>query len=125
MDMMITNVKSTTMGVAVTSASRQKEVKPNDAAPAPVKEIEKNQQESRAGPVSREETKEIVKSLNGHMNLLQTTLNFRISEETDQIIVRVVNRETNELIRQIPPEELVTLQAKMEELTGIIFDKIV
>lgn len=125
MDMMITNVKSTTMGVAVTSASRQKEVKPNDAAPAPVKEIEKNQQESRAGPVSREETKEIVKSLNGHMNLLQTTLNFRISEETDQIIVRVVNRETNEVIRQIPPEELVTLQAKMEELTGIIFDKIV
>ncbi len=123
--MSITNVKSATMGPAVAVVSNQEKIKSDGTAPAQVKG--NNLGESRAGrPISREEIQGIVDSLSEHINALtQTTINFSVSEETEQIIVRVINRETDELIRQIPPEELVALRVKMEELTGIIFNKMV
>ena len=76
-------------------------------------------------PGSLEETNEIVESLEGYMNILQTGISFSVNEETDKVVVTVTNRETDEVIRQIPPEELVTLQKKMKELTGIIFSETV
>ena len=40
-----------------------------------------------------------------------------------QVIVEIKNRKTNELVKQIPSEELVTIKEKMAELTGLLFDK--
>ena len=71
------------------------------------------------------ETKAVVESLEGLMDILQTSLGFIVDQERDKIFVTITNRETNEVIRQIPPEELVVLQEKMKELTGIIFNEIV
>ncbi len=81
-----------------------------------------NDSEPRAGPVSTEEIKQTVESLSGSMDMLNTKLSFSVSEETDQIVVTVTNRETGEVIKQIPSEELVNLRAKMDELIGILFD---
>ena len=58
------------------------------------------------------------------MDVLQTSLSFIVDKERDQVIVTITNRETKEVIRQIPPEELVVLQEKMKELTGIIFNEV-
>ncbi|MFH2066180.1 MAG: flagellar protein FlaG [Pseudomonadota bacterium] len=74
-------------------------------------------------PISVSETQEIVKSLEKYMNVLQTSLGFRVNNDTDRVVVTITNRETNEVIRQLPPEELVALQERMKELTGIIFSE--
>ncbi|HDR14137.1 MAG TPA: flagellar biosynthesis protein FlaG, partial [Desulfobacteraceae bacterium] len=37
--------------------------------------------------------------------------------------VRVLSRESGEVIREIPPEEMLNLAAKMEEMTGALFNK--
>jgi flagellar protein FlaG len=73
--------------------------------------------------ISVSETQEIVKSLEKYMNVLQTSLGFRVNKDTDQVVVTITNRETNEVIRQLPPEELVALRERMKELTGIIFSE--
>lgn len=70
-----------------------------------------------------EETDEMVDDLNDYMNELQTSLRFTMSEDLDrQVIVKIKNRETDEVIKQIPAEELITIKKKMEELTGILLD---
>jgi len=75
--------------------------------------------------ISANETEEIVKSLENYMNVLKTNIGFRVNTETDRVIVTITNQETNEVIRQIPSEELVSLQERMKELTGIIFSETV
>ncbi len=75
--------------------------------------------------ISAAETEEIVKSLETYMNVMKTSLGFRVNEDTDRVVVTITNRETNEVIRQLPPEELVSLQERMKELTGIIFSETV
>ena len=71
-----------------------------------------------------EDIKELADSLNEYMDDLQTDLGFSMHEKLNhQVIVEIKNRKTNELVKQIPAEELVTIKEKMAELTGLLFDK--
>ncbi|MEI2283224.1 flagellar protein FlaG [Paenibacillus polysaccharolyticus] len=60
-----------------------------------------------------------VKSLQGP----QTTLEISIHEKTHDIMVKVLNKDTGELIREIPPEKTLDLVAKMMEIAGILVDE--
>ena len=68
--------------------------------------------------------KKTVENLNDYMDDLQTDLGFSITNKGNdhEIIVEIRNRKTNEVIKQIPPKELLDIQKKMEELTGLLFD---
>jgi len=48
---------------------------------------------------------------------------FSVHEETQTIMVKVIDTETDEVIREIPPEKILDLVAKLWELAGIIVDK--
>lgn len=50
-------------------------------------------------------------------------LQFSVHEDTGQTVVRVVDKDSGKLIRQIPPQELLDLAAKLEDMMGILFDK--
>lgn len=41
------------------------------------------------------------------------------------MIVRVYNRETGDIIKQIPPQDMLEFAKKSEGITGILFDKTV
>jgi flagellar protein FlaG len=36
-------------------------------------------------------------------------------------VVKVINRQTDEIIRQIPPEELLEIHANMKKMSGLLF----
>lgn len=46
----------------------------------------------------------------------------RVDRETDQIITQIVNK-NNEVIRQLPPEEVLKASARFQRLVGVIFDQ--
>ena len=58
-------------------------------------------------------------------SLAGTNRKFEISvhEKTNDIMVKVINTESNEVIREIPPEKILDLIAKLWELAGIIVDE--
>lgn len=60
-----------------------------------------------------------VKSLQGP----QTTLSISIHEKTHDIMVKVLNKDTGELIREVPAEKTLDLVAKMMEIAGIMIDE--
>ncbi|WP_160032750.1 flagellar protein FlaG [Paenibacillus sp. An7] len=53
----------------------------------------------------------------------QTTLDISIHEKTHDIMVKVLNKETGELIREIPPEKILDLVAEMMDTAGLLIDK--
>jgi flagellar protein FlaG len=64
------------------------------------------------------------KALNDDMEAIHRVgLQFSVHEDTGQTVVRVVDKDTGELIRQIPPQELLDLASKLEDMMGILFDK--
>lgn len=50
-------------------------------------------------------------------------LEFSVHDASGRTIVKVVDKETKELIREIPPEDILDFAAKMQEMIGILFDK--
>ena len=52
-------------------------------------------------------------------------LRFSIHKPTGRTVVRVINKDNDETIREIPPEKILDLAAKIDEMMGIMFDKTV
>ncbi|GEK74422.1 MULTISPECIES: flagellar protein FlaG [Halomonas] len=47
---------------------------------------------------------------------------FELSETTSRVVTRLVDRDTRELIRQIPAEEVMRVAEHLEELQGRLID---
>ncbi|WP_456384397.1 flagellar protein FlaG [Desulfolithobacter sp.] len=52
------------------------------------------------------------------------SVRFEKDSDINELIVKVVDQDTNEVIRQIPPEELVNLSKHLQELRGNIVNTI-
>ncbi len=50
------------------------------------------------------------------------SVRFENDERTDGLVVKIVNRENDELIRQVPAEEMLELKATLDDLRGNIID---
>ena len=53
---------------------------------------------------------------------LQKDLKISIHNRTGKVMVKVVSEKDGKIIREIPPEELLNLAAKFEEMTGVLFN---
>ena len=65
-----------------------------------------------------------IDQLNGYLEATQRGLHFSIDDDSGRTIVRVVDMETDEVIRQIPSEEMLALIRHFSEVTGKIFDEV-
>ncbi|MCR5218778.1 flagellar protein FlaG [Treponema sp.] len=52
-------------------------------------------------------------------------LQFNVNEDLDKVIVRVVNSKTNEVIREIPSEEVQKFQSRLKQQIGLLFDEVI
>jgi flagellar protein FlaG len=62
--------------------------------------------------------------LNELMSNRQRTLRFRVDQGSGRTVIMVINEATREVIRQIPPEELLQLQQNLEQLGSMISTRI-
>ena len=56
-------------------------------------------------------------ALSGH------TLEIEYSEEASRFVVRIVDSQTGELVKQVPPQELLDLTQRIQEVRGMLFDE--
>jgi flagellar protein FlaG len=75
---------------------------------------------------SIQDTDQIVQQLEKAIRAVQgpqKTFEISIHKETQAIMVKVRDRDTGELIREIPKEKLLDVAANLMELNGLIFDE--
>jgi len=60
--------------------------------------------------------------LNSYMQNINRSLQFSIDEQSGDTIIKVIDSETDELIRQIPAEELLVLRSSLEEYRGMLLE---
>lgn len=78
----------------------------------------------------KEEVQNEIEKLQQYTQSIDRSLQFKVDEELGVTIVRVVDKNTDELIRQFPPEELINLSRRLKELndqntgnTGILLQE--
>lgn len=68
-----------------------------------------------------EQIKKAVENLNKNMSHSEAV--FGIHEETNRVTIKIVDRETKEVIKELPPEKTLDMIAKAWELAGILVDE--
>lgn len=52
-------------------------------------------------------------------------LRFNVNNELDKVVVTVIDSSTNEIIREIPSEDLQKIQIHMKQAIGLLFDEMI
>jgi len=52
-------------------------------------------------------------------------LQFEVDQSSNQVIVKVIDKETDKVIKELPPEELQRLHSNLKEIIGLLFDEMV
>jgi flagellar protein FlaG len=72
---------------------------------------------------SKEEIEQYLNDLFHSHLLLNRRLKFSVNRELNKVIVKVIDGSTDEVIREIPPEEIQRLQARIRNAIGLLFDE--
>lgn len=83
---------------------------PRSDAPAKPKPVQEDSSAQRAARVEQ-----AVEQLNDYAQSLQRDLRFSIDEDLGQAVVHVVDRSTQEVVRQIPNETAIELARNLKE----------
>ncbi len=66
--------------------------------------------------VSRTELDRAVEHANEIGQTLERKLNFSIDEATERVVVKVIDENTGEIVRQVPPQEMLRIAAHLKQL---------
>ena len=89
------------------------------------------QQRQKGNPLSKQESElisekavfEAIEDANKALEMVNKRFEFSVHEKTKEIMVKIVDSETDEVIREIPPEKILDLVAKICEMAGILVDE--
>jgi flagellar protein FlaG len=109
------------VGREVTSPERPVSDRPVKVAAEEVLPFEKSKEEEEE--LKKEDVEEVTKFLNESSDLFNLSLRFSVHDSTSRIVVSVTNADTEEVIRQIPAQEVLDLAERLNEMVGVLFNE--
>jgi flagellar protein FlaG len=96
----------------------------NNGSDKGIKQIDEKPMQGEKKPLLDEDVlQKAVEEANKAVEDYDRRFEFSIHEKTKSIMVKVINTQTNEIIREIPPEKILDMIAKLWEMAGIIVDE--
>lgn len=103
------------------------DIKSNETNESVVTTIQNlNTNQKNASDTSTLQEKAIIKAIeeaNKKFNSMDKGLEFSIHEKTKQIMIKVIDKSNDEVIREIPPEKILDMVATMCEAAGLMLDE--
>ncbi|MDP1557323.1 MAG: flagellar protein FlaG [Nitrosomonas sp.] len=69
-----------------------------------------------------EQVQQAVDQIKGAINKLTQDLRFSIDEETGKTVVKILDSRTQEVIRQFPTEEALSIARTLDKVQGLLFN---
>ena len=69
---------------------------------------------------SKDEVSTAVKKLNEAMPQSAQSLQFEIDQDSDQIVVKIIDQSTKEVVRQMPTEEALEMAKAIDKMQGLL-----
>lgn len=86
---------------------------------------EKGPTQEAVQPVTRESVSAVVEQIDSFLNASRRELQFQVDEESGEVIVRVRDAATGDVIRQIPGEQALRMARALHERTPVLLDLVV
>ncbi|MDQ7038258.1 MAG: flagellar protein FlaG [Aquificota bacterium] len=103
---------------------RHMTLRPEGGAENLRKELEARSREleSRVN-MSEEEIQRIIQEIKRKLDYMNRYLRIDIDQQLEIPVVKIFERDTNRLIRQIPPEYLLELMKRIDQMLGVLLNE--
>ncbi len=94
-----------------------------DSVEHKAEEMEPGRQEAQGNSkTANEEIKKAVEALNKKM-ISHSEAVFGIHDETQRVTIKIVDKDTKKVIKELPPEKTLDMLARIWEMAGILVDE--
>lgn len=114
------NTATGTSGVSQSKPSKASEAVQRSESAANARSAFQDLGEKSAA-VQGEQVEELVEELNELVQQVERQLQFSIDEDSGRTVIRVIDSATERVIREIPPEEILTLRRRLGDVRGVLF----
>jgi len=73
--------------------------------------------------VQNEIIQKSIEDLNKKMDILNSQLRIEVDKDTGIQVVKIIDSETKEVIRQLPPDVILKIAKYIDEVTGLLFNE--
>ena len=124
---MVMQVPSLSMGNGVSVVAQQELPQQEKRAPLPIEQKAEAEKIEAALPGSRKTVnlQQTANELEKISLAFDRRLKFVIDQESREILIKVIDNETDKVIKVLPPEELQRLHSRIKETIGFLFDRMV
>lgn len=70
--------------------------------------------------ISREQLNSAVKATKDFVGTVNSSLEFSVDDDTGSTVVKILDKETKEVIRQIPSEEMLSIAKALDTIKGLL-----
>ena len=67
--------------------------------------------------------KKIIEEMQEKFNVLNRYLKLEVDQEADVTVVKIIDKRTNEVIRQVPPEYILEIKSRFRDLHGLLVNE--
>ncbi len=64
-----------------------------------------------------------VETLNESLSSINVKREFKVEEQLNEVIVKLIDKDEDKIIKQIPSEEAIRLSKNIKEMVGLIYDE--
>ncbi|WP_232219590.1 flagellar protein FlaG [Carnobacterium pleistocenium] len=86
-------------------------------------DVEERQEPIIDSEITKEEIEQTVEKVNHFLIGLKTQFDYKIHEDTGRTVVRLIDKQTEEVIKEIPPERMLDILASIWDSAGILLDR--
>ena len=76
-----------------------------------------------AAPKVDEDMIKRIESIQMRLATLDVKVKINVDQATGKHVIKVIDRETEEVVREVPPEEMLKLEASIDRMIGLLFDR--
>ena len=105
-----------------TTIQEQKVLKPNGNK---LETQSQQVQQTESSSASDSDSKKLMDTISDSIGVDKSMahISFSKDDSTGDIVIKIIDNKTDEVIRQIPPEEVVELRKRLSDIQGLFLDK--
>ena len=85
--------------------------------------FQQQQQQAVNTQATTEQLKKAIAEMNKKINNTNQEAVFGIHEQTNRVMIKILDKETKEIIKEFPPEKTLDMIAKIWEMAGLLVDE--
>jgi flagellar protein FlaG len=71
-------------------------------------------------PPTRSQVEAAVEAANASLAAMNRSIEFQVDPDTRQIVVRLIDTQSNQVLRQIPSQEMLEIAKSIDHLQGVL-----